>query len=165
MAKTKEKNKKSPWSAIKVEYITGEASLRTLAKKYEISESKIFRRSKKEGWAEEREAYRSEVTAEALASARTRAIKDQTDILTAAKTLAGEIILALDDPAQFYRYIVSDGKGNSVMREFSKLDAKAVKDIASALEKLSPLIKAIEEPEGQTEIKVTMGGDAERYSV
>lgn len=158
-----EKKKRSAIAQIRAEYITGEIGLRALAKKYEVSESKLFRLSKKEGWPEKREAYQSNVTAEAIACASTRAINDFTELLDISKTLAGDVRLALGDPKQLYRRIVADGDGNPVEREFSKIDTKAVKDLAGALEKLAGVIGRIEKPEDN--VSIVMDDDAEEYAV
>lgn len=145
--------KKASWTKIKAEYIAGEKSCRTLALEHEVSESAIFRRSSKEGWSQLREEYRSKVTAEAIACAHAREVKDMSEVLGVAKTLLGEIQLALGDPKQLYRYIVTDGDGNPVEREFTKLDAKSIKELASALKELVPIMATLEkrEPE-KTEI-------------
>ena len=157
------KKKPSTLAEIKAEYITGEISLRELAKKHNISESKLFRHSKKESWRKKREEYRSEVTAEAIACAGTRAINDFAELLDIGKTLAGEIRLALGDPKQLYRRIVADSNGNPVEREFSKLDTKAVKDLSGAVEKLAAVIGKIEKPnEG---VEIVMDESLEEYAI
>lgn len=163
--KTAKPKKQNSLAKIKAEYITGEISLRALAKKYEISEGKLFRHSKKEAWRKKREEYRSNVTAEAIASAHTRAIDDFSELLDISKTLAGEVRLALGDPRQLYRRIVADKEGNLTERDdFTKIDAKAVKDLAGALEKLSNVIGSMEKSDLDEGVNVVMNDMAKEYS-
>ncbi len=157
--------KKMPIAKIKAEYITGEISLRELSKKYEIPEGKLFRHSTKESWQKKREEYRSKLTAEAIASARTRAIDDFNDVIEISKTLAGEIRLALGDPRQLYRRIVSDNEGNLKERDdFTKIDAKAVKDLAGAVEKLANVVARVEKTEDEEGIRIVMDAAAQEYA-
>ena len=149
---------------IKAEYISGEISLRALSEKYGIPEGKLFRHSKKEAWRIKREEYRSKVTEEAIASARTRAIEDFNDVIEMSKTLAGEVRLALGDPKQLYRRIVADSDGKLCERDdFTKIDSKAVKDLAGALEKLASVISI--ERKDDNDITVVMNEETKRYSV
>lgn len=165
MARKKTANKsKKTLAAIKAEYISGEISLRALAIKYEISEGKLFRYSTKESWRKAREEYRSKVYAEALASAQTRAISDVSEVLNMSKTLAGEIQLALGDPKQLYKRIVTGKDGQLIERDdFTKIDANAVKNLAGALEKLAVTINQLTGKD-DTATNIVMNDTAKEYS-
>lgn len=166
MARKKTANKgKKTLAAIKAEYISGEISLRALAIKYEIPEGKLFRYSTKESWRKAREDYRSKVTAEAIASAQTRAISDVSEVIELSKTLAGEVRLALGDPKQLYRRIVADKDGKLVERDdFTKIDANAVKNLAGALEKLAGVMDKFDRSEGENDVRIVMNDTAKEYA-
>lgn len=165
MAKKRSKKRNATMAQIKAEYISGEISLRALSIKYEIPEGKLFRHSSKESWRKKREEYRSKVTEEAIASAHTRAVNDAAEVYEMAKTLAGEVRLALGDPKQLYRRIVSDKDGNLTERDdFTKIDAGAVKNLAGALEKLAGVIKQSESTDKDTGTQIVMNGTAKEYA-
>lgn len=163
--KGKRGTKNPTMAMIKAEYIGGEISLRALSEKYNIPEGKLFRHSTKESWRKKREEYRSKVTEEAIASARTRAITDVSEVLEMTKTLAGEVRLALGDPKQLYRRIVADENGNLKERDdFTKIDAAAVKNLAGALEKLAGVMKQLDVSDKDTGTQIIMNDIAKEYS-
>ena len=165
MARKKAAKKETTLAKIKAEYISGEISLRTLSEKYQIPEGKLFRHSSKESWRKKREEYRSKVTEEAIASAHTRAVNDVSEVLEMSKTLAGEVRLALGDPKQLYRRIVSDKDGNLTERDdFTKIDAGAVKNLAGALEKLAGVMKQLESSDKDTGTQIVMNSTAKEYA-
>ncbi len=49
------------YSEIRLEYVTGEVSLRELAEKYELSNGAIMELAARENWVEQREQHRSKV--------------------------------------------------------------------------------------------------------
>lgn len=61
---------KATWVNIKNEYLTSNASLRGLAKKYELAFSTVIARARDEGWEDERKKLNEEV-AEAVAKTKT----------------------------------------------------------------------------------------------
>lgn len=162
--KKKAGNNKKTIALVKAEYICGEKSLRTLAAEHKISESKLFRYSTKDSWRKAREEYRSKVTAEAIASAQTRAVNDVSEVLALSKTLAGEVRLALGDPKQLYRRIVADKDGKLIERDdFTKIDANAVKNLASAIEKLAGTMERLSGRDDAT-TTIVMNDVAKEYS-
>ena len=54
------------WLAIKTEYITTDIGYRKLAAKYGVTEGRINKIGKDEGWVKQREQYRSKTAAKAL---------------------------------------------------------------------------------------------------
>lgn len=77
------KNKKIDWEQIKTEYITGEATQKELAQKYNIYPQQICAVSSREGWVQQRKDYKQAVEnktleelAEIEAERNTRAIDD-----------------------------------------------------------------------------------------
>ncbi len=49
------------YSEIRLEYVTGQTSLRELAEKYELSNGAIMELAARENWVEQREQHRSKV--------------------------------------------------------------------------------------------------------
>lgn len=163
--KKKDEKKKVNWGVIKAEYVIGDESCRALAKKYEVSESQIFRHCNKESWQKAREEYRRKVTAEAIASAYTRAVSETSETLGIAKTLIGEVRLALGDPQQLYKRITFDKNGNLTAHVTTKFDSKAAKDMAEVLLKLYPLASAIENPDDKKQINIQLAPSVEEFAV
>lgn len=157
--------KKISMTKVKAEYVAGEISLRALSEKYNIPLGKLFRHSTKEGWQEARKEFRSKVSAEAIASAQTRAIKDTGEALLMAQTLLGEIRLALGDPKQLYRRIVADKDGKLVERDdFTKIDANAVKNLAGALEKLANTMSVLGKSNNDSAVNIVMNDTSKEYA-
>lgn len=51
------------WDKIRTAYVTGEMNLRELAKQFGVSQRQVFDHSRREGWPELREQYRSKTAA------------------------------------------------------------------------------------------------------
>jgi len=80
---------KRDWQRIKLEYVTGETTLRALARKHGIAVSTLLRHFDREGWLAEREQYRDNIAqatrkraAEEEINARVAAIRTARDIVT-----------------------------------------------------------------------------------
>ncbi len=78
------------WSAIEIEYVTSNASLRDLADQHGMTESLLFKRSVSGGWDAKRKAYGSNLVAET----QTQAIVEGIDIRVRALRVVN---LACDD--------------------------------------------------------------------
>ncbi len=163
--KEKTPNRKPSWAKIKAEYITGEMSCRNLAKKYDISESSMLRHCTNEDWVKAREEYQINVTSEAIAHARTRAIKDRTELLLAAETLAGTLLKAIADPQELHKYITLNEQGDPIVKVVDKIDSKSAKNFASALKDLYPVITALKDSKGGQTVNIIFSSEAEDYAV
>ena len=138
------KQPKIDWEPIKAEYVTTNISKKKLAEKHGVSSSALNYRSAVDRWGEERKAHRDRVlekTSQRMSDAaadRMAMLMGGTDkMLTAA-------LEALDDPQQFYRYLVKGKEdGNSFTQEetFRKADTKAMKDMTVMLEKLTAITR------------------------
>lgn len=58
-----EKKKDYDWNTIRTVYITGTDSYRALCKKYDVPESTLMKRGRKEDWCKQRKEYQNKLTA------------------------------------------------------------------------------------------------------
>ena len=77
------------WERIKLDYVTGETSLRELARKHKVAVSTALRHFDRENWLAEREQYRNKIAqetkkraAEEEITARVAAIRTAKDIIS-----------------------------------------------------------------------------------
>ena len=151
------------WEEIKVEYITTDISLRKLAKKYDIPQSNINRRCSNEKWVEQREQYKSKVTAKTVEKSANREASRLTRLMDTTSKAIDVTVKAFGDPEQFNRYIVEkrekygfpvptgdgDAGDTSLLSErtwseeqvFCKIDTKALKDMTAVLKDLTALMR------------------------
>ena len=110
---------KATWANIKNEYLTSNASLRGLAKKYELAFSTVIARARDEGWEDERKKLNEEV-AEAVAKTQTAKAQSNTEKAELAiGTVLDKVIIA------------------SAM--VSPADTKSLKDITAMMKDLKEL--------------------------
>ena len=133
------------WDEMKNEFITTKISFRRLAEKYDIAHSAISKRAAREGWAEKRAQFVSEVETQLLKkNAKNRANQINRAMLAVSKVLDCALD-ALDDHEQFNRHIVSEGRGEGVSiteeRIFEKVDTKALKDLVSVVKEATVLLR------------------------
>lgn len=145
---------KANWKKIKIEYIRGLASYKDLAKKYKVSMKQISEHGKNEKWVEERKRYQNETYKEALARARVTDVDNLEKIGTLSEKMIAHLEDALNDPEQFKKYLVTNVKYNdkgmpigseTTEREFTKFDAKSVRNLTAALKDLTAITKEIKE--------------------
>ena len=152
------------WESIKVEYITTDISLRKLAKKYDIPQSNINRRCSNEKWVEQREQYKSKVTAKTVEKSVNRESSRLARLMDTTSKAIDVAVKAFGDPDQFNRYIVEkrekytfptpggdDGEENeaaliserqwSEEQIFAKVDTRALKDLTAVLKDLTGLMR------------------------
>ena len=80
------------WDEIKADYLTGEYSVRALAEKYGISESRIYKKATSDGWKKMQEKIRQKADEKYIArAARVRA--RELEVISSA---AGKMALLLD---------------------------------------------------------------------
>ena len=156
------------WRKVELDYIKGTVSYRDIAKKYKISTRQVSDRGKKENWVEKRKQFRDETYSEALARARVTEVDNLKRINGLTEKMISQLEEALADASQFKKYIVSktiytDGvpvEDEMTEREFTKFDAKSVKNLTSALKDLASITKSItEDKDGDNEILVKFISD------
>lgn len=69
------------WAKIKIDYISGSDSLRTIAKKYDVPVSTVTKRSRTDSWVQARADYRSLVEQETAERAAKQAADEAVDRL------------------------------------------------------------------------------------
>ena len=151
------------WESIKVEYITTDISLRKLAKKYDIPQSNINRRCSNEKWVEQREQYKSKVTAKTVEKSANRESSRLARLMDTTSKAIDVAVKAFGDPDQFNRYIVEkreryglpvhigdDETGDAALisertwseeQIFAKVDTRALKDLTAVLKDLTGLMR------------------------
>ncbi|MBQ5794800.1 MAG: hypothetical protein IIW14_02270 [Kiritimatiellae bacterium] len=146
------------WEALKSEYMTTETSLRKLARKYDVSISRMEKVSSQEKWVEARRDYRQQIIEKALSENRTREVDRLTRLMNTTEKAVDVVTKAFEDPAQFNRYLVKKTEryadppedsetGQLVMRQweeeeiFNKLDTKSLKEATTVLKDLTGMLR------------------------
>lgn len=195
--------KNLPWKQIRTEYITKRVSYRNLVEKYDVSLTTLSKRAKAEEWTKKRKEYEEKELQKTIQKTLEKQAEKRSDELVAAEeACAGIIGIAasiIADPGQFTRHLVKlrQGHGEGVYKEElieenkSIIDARRLKDIATALEtatRLSRILKGImdepvrqkldierkkleidrtkvEQKQPTDDINITMEGELEDWSV
>lgn len=137
------------WEAIKTEYVTGSASLRSFAERYGITRQAVENRSRKEGWVAMRKAFRQESVETAIAEHVAVEAERLSKIIASAQKMADVLEGVFEDKKQFHRHIVTDtfigedgGKDIlTVEKEFDKVDSRAIKDLTGALKDMTLVLR------------------------
>lgn len=135
---------KIDWESIRSEYVTTNISQKKLAQKYGVSKNTLQYRCAVERWAEQRRQHRDRImekTSERLSDA---AAERMVQLMGGTDKMLSATLEALDDPEQFYRYLVkekADGETYTKEEVFRKADTKAMKDMTLLLEKLTGLTR------------------------
>lgn len=132
------------WKKIKTEYITTDISQRKLAAKYNIPLSNITRRCKAEKWVEQREQYKSTVTAKAVEKTANKNANRLARLMATTTKAIDVAARAFDDEQQFNRYLVETGPKDyreTVEQTFAKVDTKALRDLTTVLKDLTGLMR------------------------
>ena len=143
------------WDEIRLAYVTGSESLRSVAKAFCVSSREVFRHSKLEGWPEKRRQHSSITSAEALARIREEQVNDQMKLYDRARAAAENIIKLIEDlstdPESFHLHAVqreqSTGDSRDKWVEDVKLktvNGKNLADIAKALTSITPMVRILD---------------------
>lgn len=81
------------YEKIKYEYISGDMSLRSVARKHGVAESTLLRRRNREGWTKERRSYRKKVNGKVIEKL---AKSDRKEKLSDIEKLTGVVSALLD---------------------------------------------------------------------
>lgn len=138
------------WLAIKTEYLTGNSSYATLAKKYGVHKSTIANKAGKEGWTEQREQKMREIANEC----EQKASKMRADIVAEAANVKADCealiwkitrrklqILADETPTED----VETGDLRRLQQIYTDMSTSGVSSIAGMAEDDDPLTKALNE--------------------
>lgn len=176
------------WEAIKTEYVTTNISKTKLAKKYGVPQSQLQYRSMAEQWGELRRRHRDRIMDRTSDRMADEAAERMARLMGSTDKLMDAALDALDDPKQFYRYLVKEkDESGSYTREavFDKADTKAMKDMGTVLEKLTGLTRdlyglpdreqelreqlarqKLEAAKGEADgVEVVIGGELEEWCV
>ena len=132
------------WEPIKAEYVTTNISKKKLAEKYGVSVSALNYRSGVDHWGEQRRRHRDRVMEKTSQRMSDAAAERMAQLMGGSDKLLAAVLDALDDPAQFHRYLVKvkeDGESFTREEVFQKADTKAMKETAVLLEKLTGITR------------------------
>lgn len=133
------------WSRIETQYVSGEKTLRALAKEKRVSYSTLSKKASEGGWAAKRKKYRAEVASEELARAQERGKERLRALLEAEEKLLDAAVEAVNDNEQFKRWVMAEGSGEgcseAVERVFDKRDTRAMKDMVFVLKELTGILR------------------------
>lgn len=136
--------RKIDWETIQSEYVTTNVSQKELAEKHGVSVGTLRYRCAVERWGDQRRQHRDRImekTSERLSDA---AAERMVQLMGGTDKMLTATLEALDDPDQFYRYLVkekADGETYTKEEVFKKADTKAMKDMTVMLEKLTGLTR------------------------
>lgn len=135
---------KFDWAKIEHEYVCGNDSTRTLAKKYGASESVLKENCAKWNWVKKRKEYRAACLQKATQKAQHREANRLAKLMTATGKAIDAATAALDDQKQFNRYIITEMSGGDTIvseRLYDKVDTKALRDLTVVLKDLTGLMR------------------------
>lgn len=155
------------WQRIKTEYITTDTSYRKLAKKYGVSYTSIGDKSRKEGWQEEREQFRSKSLSKTLSkiaegqAKRAVRLQDVTDKLLSKIEKAVDLIDMDVFDTQAIRQITASLKD---IKDIQMIRSDA--DMREQEARIANLRRQAERDEGagNQAVTVLMGDNAEEYA-
>lgn len=141
------KYRRIDWNSIKTEYVTTDISQREIIKKYKLDQKMVAKHSKNDDWVKGRKEYRAKVQAKAQAKSVNKRSDELAGVLDASYKIRDRIMGAVDDPQQFNRYVVTEGrKGGEFHTEevvFEKIDTKAIREMTQALKAVEGLIRSL----------------------
>lgn len=147
-----EEEKRQPdWKKIKTEYITGDASYRDLAKKYDVPFRTLSDRAKREKWVDRRSKHRDKVVSTSVR----RTEKAQVESLVRLQKSADKMVQVLEQASKADFYLqdeyVCDNNGNRMRDEKGKfiktktVDAKGYRAMVAAMKDLTDVIRNLYE--------------------
>ena len=137
------------WTAVRLEYITGNISYRKLADKHGIAHRSLCDAAAREGWHSKRQEWRERTAIKAAQKASTRVAATEADKLVkmreAADSMSAVLERVLEDADQFRRHLITTGLGDGVTRTEcrveDKFDTRAIRDTTIALRDLTAAIR------------------------
>lgn len=142
------RNRRIKYDKARADYISGDLSLRAIAKKYKISLRAISNASVAQHWVKQRQEFRAGTLSTALKKAAEKQGEQYADELCVLSSVIGILKDAVEDPSQFYRYIASESKGDgsseTTIKILDKLDTKAIRDVVASVRDSSTIRLAID---------------------
>lgn len=135
---------KIDWEPIKAEYVTTDISQKELAEKYGVSTSALRFHIAAEQWNGLRQQHRQRIVDKTSQRCSEQAAERMAQLMGGADKMLDATLQALDDPDQFYRYIVKvkqDGETYTEEQTFKKADTKAMKDMTKMLRDLTDITR------------------------
>ena len=146
-----EEEKRQPdWKKIKADYITGDASYRDLAQKYNVSFRTLSDRAKREKWVDRRSKHRDSVVSKSVR----RKAKAQVESLARLKSSADKLVQVMDQASEAAFYIgetdVKDKAGRPVYdvidgqyvpRKIKVVDSKGFRAMVAAMRDLTEVVR------------------------
>lgn len=135
------------WDAIKTEYVTTDISLRGLRDKYKLAHQDVAKHSKEEGWVKARKNYRTRAATKAITKSCNKRANELAGVLASSYKMRDVIENAMNDPQQFNRYIVTNGRKGGEFETteeiYQKVDTKAIREMTQALKAVEGLIRSL----------------------
>lgn len=151
------------WKNVKAEYIRGGVSYRKLAEKYGVSFSSVRRRAEKENWTDLRTQAEQKLSTKIVEKVASQEAKR----VDAFQTLADKLLQHITDNIDLLASNATSVKDITVAIKNLR-EIKGVKhdiDLKEQEARIAKLIKEAEKEEQKdTEIKVIIEGDLEKYS-
>lgn len=134
------------WERMRAEYISGRASYTDLAEAYGTTKAAVGKRAQREGWHNQRTAFRQSVAKRAIGKAKDKQAEKLARLMSAADRMSELMDKITADKQQFFRQYVTDkttdeetGTVRAVALEYvtQKADMKALKNATAALNELT----------------------------
>lgn len=139
--------RKIDWSAIKTEYVTTDISQRDLIKKYRLNTRYVAKHSREENWVKLRKEYKSKMASKVIAKSCNKRANELAGVLESSYKMRDVIENAMNDPQQFNRYIVTNGRKGGEFETteeiYQKVDTKAIREMTQALKAVEGLIRSL----------------------
>jgi hypothetical protein len=155
------------WTKVKTEYVTGDESLRDIAKRIGAQLSTVGRQSAMGNWAKERNKFRTNSarkTVEKVTKNHVDSVAEAARNLMSFAIQSSKIINdSMKDDSTLHNYIVGSSDGPREYR-LDKIDARALNQIASASANLAKMLKTLypdENMESENENSVLIMPDRE----
>ena len=160
---------------LKAKYITGEMSVRALAKDEDVSYTTLQRRVTTEKWPDLRKQSRRNVVAKAVNQIENKQAKEIKDVVFLADEILSKLKIAISQLDRLVEVEEIDtvssksGNKNSVKttRKFKYgkglIDRKGIKELSSALKDLKEIKTGLDE-ETDTTVKVIFQNDDSNYA-
>ena len=123
------------WKAIRLEYVTGDLSMRDLAAKYGVNENTLLNHAKREGWRKDRDTHRHKVNTSVTQRLVNAQAKERVSNLERMKDLMGG---TLDIAERVMADIDKKIVGNKVAT--APVSARDLKSLTSALKDIADIL-------------------------
>lgn len=124
------------------------ATVKSCSERYKIPLYSLRKKATADGWVEKKRKYWENVTNKSKDKSAEHDSDKLASVARASAEAAKILEEALNDPEQFYKYLISisdsEGASDTVERKYSKLDTKSMRDVVSALKDLVSVIRNVD---------------------